>query len=78
MRFCLGFSHEWEKSDVPCALDSYAQVTLLTLGQAALLAGFDLAVLVYVALQGLEVLVVKVSYVSAVLKNLCHGLHPYY
>jgi len=57
---------------VPCTLDSYAQVALLTLGQTSLLTSLDLAVLVYVALQGLEILVVKVSYVCTVLKNLCH------
>jgi hypothetical protein len=53
-------------------LDSNAQTALLTLGQTGLLASFDLSVHVHVALQGLEVLVVKKCYVCAVFKDLCH------
>ena len=65
--------YEWQQCNVTCALDGGCQTALLALGEAGLLAGFDLAVHVYKALQGLEVLVVKVWYVSLVLKNLCHG-----
>lgn len=57
---------------MPSPLNSHTQTPLLTLGQTALFATFDLSVLVDVALQGLKVLVVKKCYVSPVLKNLCH------
>jgi hypothetical protein len=53
-------------------LDSHCQTALLTLGQTSLLASFDLPVLVYIALQGLKVLVVKKRYVCSVFKYLCH------
>ena len=54
------------------ALDSTCQLALLHFGQAGLLARLDLAILIYVALQGLKILVVKKRHVSAVFKNLCH------
>jgi hypothetical protein len=65
-------SYEWQQRDVPGTLDSGTQPTLLTFGQAGLLAGLDLSVLVHVALQGLEILVVKKRYIGPVLKYLCH------
>lgn len=55
-------------------LDSGAQTALLTLFQTSLLARLDLTKLIDVALQGLEVLVIKIRYIRAVLKNLCHYL----
>ncbi len=54
------------------ALNRARQLPLLALGQTGLFARFDLAVLVDVALQGLEILVVKKCYVCPVLKNLSH------
>ena len=66
--------HKWQQCDVACALDGNAQVALLALGQAGLLARLDLSVYVYVTLQGLNVLVVKIWYIAAMFKNLCHTM----
>jgi hypothetical protein len=54
------------------ALDSHRQAALLVFAQTGLLASLDLTKLIYVALQGLEILVVKIRYVCLVLKNLSH------
>ena len=54
------------------ALDSNAQMSLLTFGQTSLLASFNLPVYVYVSLQCLKIFVVKKGYVGSILKNLCH------
>ena len=58
------------------AFDGASQLALFALGQAGLFARFYLPVLVDVALQGLKILVVKVSYVSPVFKNLRHKNPP--
>ena len=58
---------------MPGAFDGASQLALLALGQAGFLAGFYLSVLVHIALQGLEILVVKKGYVGPVLKYLCHS-----
>lgn len=57
---------------MPSSLDSHAQAPLLAFAQAGFLACLDLAVLIYVALQGFEILMVKIRYVCSVLKNLRH------
>jgi hypothetical protein len=57
---------------MPSALNSSTQPTLLTLSQPSLLTRLNLTVNVYVPLQSLKVLVVKVSHISLVLKNLSH------
>ena len=56
------------------ALDGAGQLTLLAFGKSGLFSLFNLSVLVYVALQGLKVLVVKESYVGLMLEYLCHKL----
>jgi hypothetical protein len=71
----LVISYERKECDVASTLDGGAQATLLAFGKTGLLASFDLAVNIYVALQGLEVLVVKVSDVCLVLKNFSHAVY---
>ena len=66
--------YEWQQCDVTCALNGNRQTALLVLLQASLFAGLYLAKLVYIALQGLEVLVVKICYVCLVFKNLRHNI----
>jgi len=76
MQSLLVACNEWKQCKVTCTLDAGAQLTLLALSKASLLASFDLSVNIYVALQGLEVLVVKIWDVCLVLKNLCHYGSP--
>lgn len=59
------------------ALDSSSQTALLALGEAGLLACFDLSINVYIALQSLEIFVVKIWNVGALLKYLCHNLNSF-
>jgi hypothetical protein len=69
--------HERQERDVPGALDSHAQTALFVLFETRLFAGLDLSELIDVALQGLEVLVVKICHVCPMLKNLRHNLIPF-
>jgi hypothetical protein len=54
------------------AFNRFGQLPLFTFAQTGSLAGFDLSVLIDVALQGLKILVVKKRYVSPVFKYLSH------
>ena len=49
-------------------LDSLGQPALLAFCQAGLFAGLNLPVNVYITLQGLEVLIVKIWYIGSVFK----------
>src|SRR5690606_21462645 len=68
----LRICYERQQCDVAGALHSAGQLSLLRFSQASLLAGFYLTKLVYVTLQGFEILVVKICYICTMLKNLCH------
>ena len=59
------------------ALDCTSQLALLTLGQAGSLARLNLSVLIDIALQGFEVLVVKIGYVGSMFKNLRQFTIPF-
>ena len=54
--------------------DGSGQLALFRFGQASLFTGFNLTVLVDVALEGFEILVIEVGYVSLVLEYFCHYL----
>ena len=57
-----------------CSLDSNSQMALLTLGQARFLTRLNLTILIYIALQRLEIFVVEIRDVCPVFENFCHGL----
>ena len=68
----LVVGNEWQERNMTSTLDSGTETALLAFGQTSLLAGFDLAVYVYVALQSLKVFVVEVRNIGLVLENFSH------